>query len=78
MREGVESGCEAKSLFMKAPKHKVSLKSRAAEKKASRREDRLRLENGESPEVIQRENSIFSPDFFEKGRFENLASVVGK
>ena len=45
---------------------------------ASRREDRLRLENGESPEVIQRENSIFPPDFFEKGRFSNLASVVGK
>jgi len=63
---------------MKAPKDKVSLKSRAAEKKVSRREDMQRLENGESPEVIQRENSIFPPDFFEKGRFVNLASVVGK
>jgi hypothetical protein len=45
---------------------------------ASRREDRLRLENGESPEVIQRENLIFPPDFSEKGRFSNPASVVGK
>jgi hypothetical protein len=36
------------------------------------------LENGESPDVIQRENSIFPPEFFEKGRFVNLASVVGK
>ncbi len=63
---------------MKAPKQKVSRKSRAAEKAASRREDRQRLENGESPDVIQRENSIFPLDFFEKGRFVNLASVVGK
>jgi len=62
---------------MKPPKN-ISLKSRAAEKMASRREDRQRLENGESPEVIQLENSIFPPDFFEKGRFSNLASVVGK
>ncbi len=62
---------------MKQPK-KINLESRAAEKMASRREDRLRLENGESPDVIQRENSIFPPNFFEKGRFSNLASVVGK
>jgi hypothetical protein len=62
---------------MKPPKS-INLKSRAAEKMASRREDRLRLENGESPEVIQRENSIFPPEFFEKGRFSNLSSVVGK
>jgi hypothetical protein len=60
------------------PSKKINLKSRASEKMASRREDRLRLENGESPEVIQRENSIFPPDFFETGRFSNLASVVGK
>jgi hypothetical protein len=45
---------------------------------ASRREDRQRLENGESPEVIQRENSIFPPGYFEKHRIINLASVVGK
>jgi hypothetical protein len=63
---------------MKAPKQKVNRKSRDEEKKASRRADRLRLENGEDPEVIQRENSIFPPGFFEKGRFINLASVVGK
>ncbi len=62
---------------MKPPKP-LTLKSRAAEKAASRREDKLRLEDGESPEVIQRENSIFPPGFFEKGRFSNLASVVGK
>ena len=62
---------------MKPPKS-INLKSRATEKMASRREDRQRLENGESPEVIQRENSIFPPEFFEKGRFLNLSSVVGK
>ena len=63
---------------MKAAKKKVSLKSRAAEKKASRLEDLRRLENGENPEVIQRENSIFPEGYFEKGHFVNLASVVGK
>jgi hypothetical protein len=63
---------------MKTPKQKVSLKSRAAEKAASRREDRRRLENGESPEVIQRENSIFPEGYFENGHFVNLAEVVGK
>ncbi len=57
---------------------KINLKSRAAEKMASRLEDRRRLEKGESPDVIQRENSIFPPDFFEKGRFSNLSSIVGK
>ena len=62
---------------MKQPKS-INLKSRAAEKRASRREDRQRLENGESPEIIQHENSIFPPEFFDKGRFLNLASVVGK
>jgi hypothetical protein len=60
------------------PPDKISLKSRAAEKMASRLEDRRRLEKGESPDVIQRENSIFPPDFFEKGRFSNLSAVVGK
>ena len=62
---------------MKPPKS-INLKSRAAEKTASRREDRQRLENGESPEVIQRENSIFPPGYFEKGRIINLASAIGK
>ena len=52
---------------MKPPKS-INLKSRAAEKMASRHEDQRRLENGESPEVIQRENSIFPPGYFEKHR----------
>jgi hypothetical protein len=56
----------------------MNLKSRAADKMASRREDRRRLENGECPEALQRENSIFPPGFFENGRFSNLASVIGK
>jgi hypothetical protein len=63
---------------MKAPKQKVNRKSRDEEKKASRRADRLRLENGEDPEVIQRENSIFPPGFFEGRKIINLASIVGK
>ncbi len=60
------------------PSKGINLKNRAAAKAASRKEDRRRLENGESPEALQRENSIFPPDFFEKGRFLNLAAVVGK
>lgn len=57
---------------------KINLKSRAAEKMASRREDRRRLENGESPEVIQRENSIFPPGYFAGLKISNLADAVGK
>ena len=63
---------------MKARKHKVSLKSRAAEKAASRREDRRRLENGENPEVIQRENSIFPEGYFESHKILNFSSAIGK
>lgn len=63
---------------MKAPKQKVSRKSRAAEKAASRREDRQRLENGESPDVIQRENSIFPLGYFDDHKIINFAATVGK
>lgn len=52
--------------------------SRAAAKKAARREDRLRLESGESPAVLQRENSIFPEDFFKNARISNLSQVVGR
>ena len=52
--------------------------SRAAAKKAARREDRLRLEGGESPAVLQRENSIFPADFFKNARISNLSQVVGR
>lgn len=57
---------------------KIDLASRAAQKAASRREDRERLEKGEKPEVIQRENSIFPEGFFENGSFSNLAEVIGR
>ncbi len=56
----------------------VNRASRDAAKKASRREDRERLEKGESPEVIQRENSIFPEEYFKNGSFSNLADVIGK
>ena len=62
---------------MKPPKS-LNQKSRAAEKAASRLADKQRLENGESPDVIQRENSIFPPGYFEKHRIINFASVIGK
>jgi hypothetical protein len=45
--------------------------SRAAAKSASRRDDRQRLANGESPAVLQRENSIFPADFFKRAKISN-------
>jgi hypothetical protein len=60
------------------PAKRINLKSRAAAKAASRMEDRRRLDHGESPEVIQRENSIFPPGYFEKHRIVNFASAIGK
>jgi len=62
---------------MKPPK-RLNLKTQAVEKSASRREDNRRLENGKSPEVFQRENSIFPPENLEKHRVVNFASVIGK
>ncbi len=56
----------------------ADLDSRAALKKASRREDRVRLEKGESPEALQRENSMFPPGFFKDAKISNLASAIGK
>jgi len=52
--------------------------SRAAAKKAARREDRQRLENGESPAALQRENSIFPAGFFKDAKISNLSQVVGR
>jgi hypothetical protein len=44
------------------PSKSINLKSRAAAKAASRREDRRRLENGESPEVIQRGSAMIEAE----------------
>jgi len=52
--------------------------SRAAAKKAARTEDRLRLESGECPAVLQRENSIFPADFFKNAKISNISRVVGR
>lgn len=60
------------------PAKRINRKSRAAAKAASRMEDRRRLDHGESPEVIQRENSIFPPGYFDKHRIVNFASAIGK
>lgn len=60
------------------PTKDINLNHRVASKEASRRVDRQRLEKGESPEAIQRENSIFPPDYFTKHRILNFASAIGK
>jgi len=57
---------------------KFDQKARDAEKRASRRSDALRLQKGESPEVLQRENSIFPKDFFENAKISNLAQIAGR
>jgi hypothetical protein len=62
---------------MKADK-RLSLKKRAAAKIASRQADRQRLESGENPEVIQRENSIFPAGYFDRRQIINFSSAVGR
>ena len=56
----------------------ASRKARDAEKAASRRRDQERLEAGEDPEKLQRENSIFPKDFFKNAKISNLSRAVGR
>lgn len=64
------------------PKHSASPSAtRAARsdvKKAARSRDRARLQNGESPQQIQGENSIFPSGFFKGARISNLHAVIGR
>ena len=55
-----------------------NLDHRAAQKRAARRSDRRRLEQGEKPEVLQAENSILPKEFFEKARISNLKQAIGR
>jgi hypothetical protein len=63
---------------MKPSAKKLKPTSRAAVKMVSRDKDRQRLESGESPESIQRENSIFPARYFENHRILNFSTAVGK
>jgi len=63
---------------MKPSAKKLKPASRAAVKMASRRADCQRLAQGESPEVIQQENSIFPVGYFESHRILNFAAAIGK
>ena len=63
---------------MPQPKEKSLLEERAAEKRAARQEDLARLESGVSPELLQRENSIFPKSFFANARISNLKQAVGR
>jgi hypothetical protein len=56
----------------------VNRKMRSAVKQASRKSDALRLKGGVAPAVIQRENSIFPPSYFEQHRILNFSSAIGK
>ena len=75
------SGCgiDGTGIYLQMKQAKdINLKQRAAAKMVSRQADRQRLENGESPVVIQRDNSIFPPDYFKHHRILNFASAIGK
>lgn len=39
-------------------------------------DDEERINNGEDPHEIQKENSIFPPGFFENGTFNNFGKSV--
>ena len=55
-----------------------NLDRRAAQKRVSRREDRRRLEAGESPALLQAENSAVQPGSFVGARIANLWQAMGK
>jgi len=57
---------------------KVDRNSRAAVKRASRRPDTARLEKGEHPKKLQRENSMLPENFFKDARISNLKNAVGR
>lgn len=54
------------------------LEGRAASKAAARKADAARLDAGESPSALQKDNSIFSERFFEGGSFTNLSAAIGQ
>jgi len=56
----------------------MNLESRQKEKAESRKRDKERLDSGESPDIIQKENSIFLEGFFKDCRIQNLKDAVGK
>ena len=60
------------------PSEKFDLKSRVAEKRASRLADAARIKAGEDPKVLQRENSIFPEGFFKNARISNLEQAIGR
>jgi hypothetical protein len=65
-----------------APEQQVSpvgnLDCRAAQKRVARRENRHRLEAGESPAQLQAENSAVPPGSLVGARIANLWQAMGK
>jgi hypothetical protein len=55
-----------------------NLDCRVVQKRAARREDRRRLEAGESPSGLQAENSAVPPESFVGARIANLWQAMGK
>jgi len=56
----------------------ANLDRRAAQKRDARREDRRRLEAGESPALVQAENSAVPPGSLVGPRIANLWQAMGK
>jgi hypothetical protein len=73
----MQAGFQIRST-MPQPEEKSLLEERAAQKRAARKEDLARLESGVSPELLQRENSIFPKSFFANARISNLKQAVGR
>jgi len=62
---------------MSEPQDIASRAHRSAEKEATRLRDQERIRNGESPEVIQKENSAIKRSFV-GAEISNLAQAAGK
>lgn len=51
---------------------------RIASKKASRKEDRARVQAGQDLDKLQRKNSILPDNFFKGRKISNFAEAVGR
>jgi len=60
------------------PSQVANLDHRSAQKRAARLEDRRRLEAGESPLLVQLENSVIRPGSFAGAQIANLWQAMGK
>jgi len=63
---------------MSHPKSDKAIARRIAAKKASRREDRARVQAGQNLDELQSKNSILPENFFRDRKISNFAEAVGR